>query len=375
MESIKPYFEYETRPRFLGDAEEKVKDAGYSSAQKFDLVQPTIFGLLEDLVPGSDLMERFLKEQENLQSAWFYYPRNKHVVRFAPAFWHRIALVVRNSTLLRDREMKIAWGEIRAALENAVVAVAGCSVGNSAAHAIAGDLRPLHLKIADWKNYNINNANRVRLTYADFGVNKAVVTAEQIHAVDPFMKISVFSEGVHPGNVEDFIDGSAARQEQKASAIIEETDDPDAKIFMREQARRHRVPVVMVTDIGSAIQLDVRRFDVSDSLPLAAAGLSDEELFAKRDEWKKDLASRDKFYDFAWALIGRNYEKAAEFRRIIDKADPPLFAGVPQLGSTAMAAGGIAAEAVARLLLGFRLPERMFINKHTGETLVQGEVL
>lgn len=107
-------------------------------------------------------------------------------------------------------------------------------------------------------------------------------------------------------------------------------------------------------------------------LPLAACGVSDDELFAKRDRWRKDLANREKFWRFAFALIGTNHLRLSEFKNIILKESPPLFAGIPQLGSTAMVAGGVVAEQIARMVLGFPLPERMFLNKQTGEVVIDG---
>lgn len=359
----------------------------FSKEHVFDLALPAMYGLFDDLIPGAELTEQFLEEWECFQKAysspdsniqygiWFYYPLGKHLVRFAPTFWHRLALLTRTSTLLRDSALQKTWQEVRHIFDRAVIAIAGCSVGNNAAHAVAGDLRPLHIKLADQKDFHIPNANRVRLGYGDFGRNKALVTAEQLHAVDPFLRISDFQEGIHSGNIADFVGGNKDLEEPPASVVIEETDDPDIKIFIRKAARSWGVPVIMVSDLGSAVQLDIRRFDKDRTLSLAACGMSDEELYDRRDSWQRDLANRDLFYEFAFALIGKNYRHVEEFRRIIFQEDPPFFASVPQLGSTAMMAGGVAAEAVGRLLLGFPMPERMFINKHTGHTILEGERL
>lgn len=392
---MKNYYQYENYPRILNRKDNvkrlknKVifrpdkshhlpfKELEVSLENVFDLAQPTIDGLFDDLVPGSKLIEEFMAEWEKFQTSessygiWVFYPGKNHLVRFVPLFWHRLALLLRNSTLYRDPEMKMEWQEIRELFEKTVIAIAGCSVGNNVAHAVASDIRPFYMKVADYKEFEMPNANRVRLTYADFYRNKAVVTAEQINSVDPFIKVSVFSEGVHQGNIADFIVGNKSRSEPQASLVVEETDDPDAKILIREEARRRGVPVIMVTDMGSAVQLDVRRFDLDSKLSLAACGVSDEELFSKRDRWQADLADRNKFFEFAFALIGYNHLLVPEFKKIILKEEEVLFGGIPQLGSTAMMAGGVAAEAAVRIVLGFNMPERMFINKYTGEVLIE----
>jgi|SRR3989344_210364 len=378
---------YETCPQIL--AIEEVRDliGRIGRNRIIDLVPATIYGLLDDLVPGSELSNKFSSEferfsliqtesdsEENLSYGnWVYFPRDDKLVRFAEKYWHRIALLVRNSTLIADPEMKMSWFQIRERFDNAVIAVAGCSLGNNVAHAVARDLRPLKMKVADHKDYQLTNANRVHLTYDDLNRNKAIVTAEQLNSLDPFMDVSVFSEGVHEGNIDLFVNGDGG-SESSATVILEETDDPDMKIFIRENARKSGIPVVMVSDVGSAAQVDIRRFDLDRSASLAPL-VSDADLYQKRDEWRRDLANRKKFYEFAFSLIGNHYNLSPEFRQIVLKENLPMFGGVPQLGSTAMMAGGIAGEVTARLLLGFKLPERMFMIKYNGQVVIEGETL
>ena len=391
---IKYYADYGTNPKILGRGDRvKRKDEGatlfpssklkFGSRQIFipeknifDLVTPTYFSLLENLVPGSDLMDKFLRERTKIErGVWVYYPKNNDLVKFAPEYWHRTALVMRNSTLLRDQQMKLSWLEIRKKFESTVISIAGCSVGSNIAYAIAGDIRPKHMKIADYKQYNISNANRARIHYSEFGENKARVVAENIHSNDPFMGISVFDEGINKNNVHDFIMGNKRAKDPPSDVIIEEVDDPDVKILIREIARENRIPVIMGTDIGSVAQIDLSVFHKNENLPLTTCGMSDMDLYQKRDLWKADLASRDKFLDFAFALVGKNYEMSPEFANIVNKSEPDLFAGTPQLGSTAMIVGGLVAEITARLILGFALPERMIFNKITGEGWAEGKIL
>lgn len=378
---------YETGPQILDASGAEILLKKIKPERVIDLILPTFYGLLEDLVPGSELSDRFSLEFERFSSletdirshaginygTWVYFPRAEKLVRFADKYWHRIALLVRNSTLILDPEMKMSWFEVRELFDNTVIAIAGCSLGNNVARAITWDIRSLRMKVADHKDYHLTNANRVHLTYDDLGRNKAVVTAEQLNSIDPFMEISVFSEGVHEGNVDLFINGNGA-EEPKAAVILEETDDPDMKILIRENARRAGVPVVMASDIGSAGQIDIRRFDLDRSLSLAPL-VSDDELYNTRDQWQRDLANRSKFYEFAFTLIGRHYQLTPEFKQIVLKENTPIFGGVPQLGSTAMMAAGMASEITARILLGFKLPERMFVMKYNGQVVVEGKWL
>ena len=403
---ISNYSKYESRPRLLdlqdhntileidqdGNAffrpsvthELQFKEIKIAKKNIYDLLQPTFFGLLEDLVPGSDLSEKFLEEFDVFQKAfdgslynieygqWVYYPAVTHLVRFAPQFWHRLSLLTRNSILIRDPKMELGWAEIRECFDKATIAVAGVSIGNNAIHAVMQDVRPKRIKIADQKNYHMSNANRVRLTYQDFGKNKAVLTSEQIHSIDPFAAISVFKDGIYGNILKDFVCGNSDLAEPASSVIIEEMDDLDMKIAIREEARRQRIPVVMASDLASAVQLDIRRFDKDANLPLAGCGVSDGELYSALNDCKKAAPGKSRFDIFASRLIGINYRKIPEFRRIFLNEEPRIFGGWAQLGSTAMMGGAIIGETVARIILGHKLPERVFINKFTGESVIEG---
>ncbi|MDX1607872.1 MAG: ThiF family adenylyltransferase [Candidatus Spechtbacterales bacterium] len=387
------YLNYPNKPLILGGGDIEVADNGkvYANIEQnkkefsfydgsaLDLIDSDNYGLIEDLIEGSELFNSAMHEFSNYDKfsaygEWVYYPASDKIVRYAPRFWHRLALVLRNSTLYRDSNVCLSWKEIRQLFDNAVIAVAGCSVGNNVARSIVQSLRPKHIKIADVKEYKITNANRVPISYKDIGRNKAQVTAEQIHSIDPFINISVYAEGVGEENIEDLILGNSFIGEPAANIVVDETDDPEIKLMLWQAARKARIPVVMASDLGSAVQVDIRRFDLEPKLSLAC-GISDEELFTKRDAWKANVTDKNSFYEFVFALVGHNYRHVAEFKRIILNQEEPLFGGVPQLGSTAAMAGAMAAESIARIILGDVRPERMFIDKNTGNVIIEGRLL
>ncbi|OGY62820.1 MAG: hypothetical protein A2745_03450 [Candidatus Harrisonbacteria bacterium RIFCSPHIGHO2_01_FULL_44_13] len=377
------YYEYDGMPEILDSKNVSCLDSGdfiangkvIKSSQVYDLFQPTVDGLLQDLIPNTPLADKFAAyiENENPESVWFFYPNDEDLVKFTAPFWHRMALLARNSYLLRDPKGALSWDEIRKIFDNAVIAVAGCSVGNSIIHAMVRDIRPNHFKIADLHKYKLTNANRVFLGYKDFGQNKAVVTAKQIHAIDPFMKISVYAEGVHEKYIHDFLAGNPALDEPRATILVEEVDDPETKIRLRETARQNKIPVVMASDLGSGVQIDIRRFDLDDKLSLAPF-VEDDRLYSALNEWKKDMGSKQKLFEFYYTMIGRRSEtKLPEFSSVAWRKIPLLFGGVAQLGSTVMTAGGLMGETVARLLLGWNLSERRFLVKHTFEVFEEKE--
>jgi molybdopterin/thiamine biosynthesis adenylyltransferase len=366
------------------------------ASHQYDLTQATIFGLNERLTlsargaSGRGLREEFNDEWEKygnllgeatpehpFQYGYYaYYPEQNDLVRFCPPYWHHTVAVTSSSTLLTDKDKKLSWAEVREKLSTTVVAVAGCSVGSSVIHSLVMDMRPNSIKVADKSLYKMENINRVRLGYfemvksraeraseVDLALkNKARVVADQLYAMDPYMNVFVYDEGVTLDNVKEFFDGSD--REPPADIIVEEVDDPRVKLFIREEARKRKLPVVMVTDIGSAVQLDVCRFDKDTNAPLTY-GASDKELYGKMEDVYARPGNRQAFFAFVDALIGTAYRQDELADIILEKSEIPTSTLIPQLGSTVAMAGAVAAEAVARIRLGYDYPPRAIINKHT----------
>lgn len=365
---------------------------------QYDVTQATIFGLNERLTSaatsprfsgGKTLRDEFNEEWDRYASAqeedggraygvYAYYPERNDLVRYCPKRWHRVVAVASNSMLIGDPEGKRSWNDIRNVFNRAVIAVAGCSVGGNIAHAIAMDIRPDHIKVADKSLYKMENINRVRLGYWDVVMpddarktsadlmlrNKADVTAAQLYAIDPFLSVYIYNEGLSERNIARFFDG--AGDEPKTNIVIEEVDDPRMKLLIREEARKRRVPVIMATDAGSAVQLDILRYDLNAGLPLTY-GATDKELYAKMNAVYDNPGDRKTFFAFVDALIGSSYRQG-ELARIIDgKTEIPTSTIIPQLGSTVAVAGGLVAETAARILLGEQYPPRTYFNTHTLE--------
>lgn len=368
---------------------------------QYDVTAATIFGLNERLTSaatsprtsnGMTLRDEFNVEWNRYAQAldedggarsygvYAYYKDRNDLVHYCPKRWHRVAAVASNSMLIADPNGVKSWNEIRAIFDRAVIAVAGCSVGGSIIHAIAMDIRPDHIKIADKSLYKMENMNRVRLGYWDVVAtdearktqadlmlrNKAEVTAAQLYAIDPFLHIHIYNDGLSAGNIARFFDG--ADDEPKTDIVIEEVDDPRIKLLIREEARKRKMPFVMATDVGSAVQLDIMRYDVNPALPLAH-GTSDEELYKKMNAVYDNPGDRKTFFSFVDALIGTAYRQG-ELARIIDgKTEIPTSTIIPQLGSTVAVAGGLVAETIARILLGETYPSRIYFNKRTFQVL------
>jgi molybdopterin/thiamine biosynthesis adenylyltransferase len=341
--------------------------------QVFPRSKETTEGLLEDLTPGTQLAGNFQTEiwplyeksiSENpvlpLFGELFYYPDLDHIVTYLPQKWHHIALVARNSLLIRDTNQSISWADQRRLFENITVGVAGASVGKNIFLRAIDTLRPLKIKIGDPRKYKDTNSQRTDLSYWEIGQNKAIVAAKQVHRNDPYCQIFVYSEGLRSENIDTFLAGS--KDEPKLDFLIEETDDPDIKIKLRQEARKRQIPVFMITDIGSSYQIDFRDFKQQPDLSLAN-NISDEDLIGAQNKWHKDRANRELFFDFAFKIIGDYWKEVPEFHDLVlKKISVPFGGGIPQLGLAAQAGGSHLSLLLAQKILGEEIPGRIFAN-------------
>lgn len=371
-----------------------------STKEQFDLTQATMFGLNDRLTstatsPKLDgdttLRELFNAEWEKYTGAfneetgrseygyYAFYPYTNHLVTYASPYWHKVVSVASSSKLYADKGRELTWKQVRNIFESKTVGVVGCSVGGNIAHSLVMDLRPNNIKIADKSMYKMENINRIRLGYQDvvspvsdtapfeMGLqNKAGVVARQMYSIDPYINIYEYESGILEENIHAWFDGEG--DEPAIDLIVEEVDDPRIKVLLREEARKRGIPLLMATDIGSAVQLDISRYDLDQTLPLSY-GITDVVLHASMEAVYDNPGDRETFFAFVDALIGTDYHQD-ELEEIIEqRSEIPTSTIIPQLGSTTLVAAGFITEAVARIFLGFDYPPRAIINKHTFEVI------
>lgn len=359
---------------------------------RYNLLGATLSGLNDALTraeAGTTLRERFFEEykgytqldedSEREYGVYAYYPKTGHLVRYAPEQWHRLALVTSNSTLFLDQERMKKWEDVRALFDDLVVAIAGASVGSNVFNMVMKDICPRSIKIGDPNFYKVTNANRILgLTYADivcsdaiqsnpllavcgpWGLNnKAIGAAEMMHKINPFVNIWAYYTGVDGDNIDSFIDGN--RVEPATDVVVEETDNPDAKVEIRRKARLFRKYFLMGSDIGSTAQIDKIDFKGDPNHSLSVNATDDEVLACKLDTNLKP--SQKSFQAFVSSLIGPEYLTDGEFGALMTGDLPKTTASMPQLASTASVVAGILADMIARNSLGHTHPSRVRFSK------------
>jgi hypothetical protein len=296
-------------------------------------------------------------------------PREQVLYLVAPEPWHRLALVTSNSKLLVDPAGELSWAQIRERLEGAVIGFAGVSVGGNVLEGWLREARPKRVKVADpdWVELtNFNRGERMTLRHAARSradrfdprnpydvprTSKAAYIAHESSLVDPYTEFFVYDEGISRDNIERFLLGDGAT-EPRLDVLVEEMDDLELKVSVRQAARRHGVDVLMMSDFGHRVHLMWNPFHREPTAPLGL-GAPDEELLALLAATK--AGDRSKLPVFIEALCGEDYA-GDQFKAWLDGVGEQPTGSLPQSGATAMASGAIGGKELALHVLGHPLP-------------------
>lgn len=271
---------------------------------------------------------------------WVFFPWSGALVRLLPPDDFRFLRSVRN-------QYKITADE-QALLATKTVGVVGLSVGLAAAVTLALEGVGGRFRLADFDTLGLSNLNRLRARVCDLGVNKAVLAARQLFEIDPYLEVEIFPQGIREESLAAFF-GDAVRLD----LLVEECDDLWAKVRLREEASRRRVPVVM--DTSDRGMIDVERYDLDPAHP-PFHGLAGE----VRSE---DLAGLSKVEKIPFILRILDVERLS----VGASASLPELGKTletwPQLASSVTLGGALVTDVARRIFLGdFTESGRYFVD-------------
>jgi hypothetical protein len=118
-------------------------------------------------------------------------------------YWERVK---RNLGWLGDTEEEQRERQLK--LKNAVIGVAGCGgIGGATADRLVR-MGVQNLKLADPDKFEASNINRqFAATVGNIGRNKAEAVAEMVYETTEDVNIDVYTEGIEPESVDEFVDG------------------------------------------------------------------------------------------------------------------------------------------------------------------------
>lgn len=184
---------------------------------------------------------------------WVFYPWSRALVHVLPEGEYRELRSSRN-------RYKITRAE-HDKLIRAKIGVVGLSVGLASAITLLMESVGGEYRLADFDQLALSNMNRLRTATHHIGVNKCVIAAREMTEIDPYVKIEIFEKGLNEENVEAFLAGNGP-----LDLVVEECDDLFMKLFVRERAREHAIPLIMETNERG--MLDIERFDLEPDRPL-----------------------------------------------------------------------------------------------------------
>lgn len=292
----------------------------------------------------------YARRSPETAGVWVYYPWKQTAVRMLPPDEFFRVRTARNRNLITEADQR--------RLRDYVVGIAGLSIGNSIATALAlqGFER---LVLADHDTLEVSNLNRLHMPVTSLGENKAIITARQMYELNPYAQVAVVEAGISDANLAQFFDGPP-----RLDVVVEEIDSLAMKWKIRETARARRVPLLMATCMGERVLLDVERYDEQPNRKLFVRDVGDDFLRRvsaplSRTEWMKAATSIVGEDDTLAEVAATN----AEIGRTVTTR--------PLLGSTATVAGTITANAVRGFALGRPLPDgrHRFDYRPTGAAL------
>ncbi len=240
-------------------------------------------------------------------------------------------------TTNRNRD-KITLVEQRALREKRV-GVMGLSVGGEAAVTLAQEHLCGHIVLADFDLLDLSNLNRLQGGFDDLGVGKAVLVARRIARIDPYIDVTVFPDGVTPGNAREFLHG--------LDLLVEECDHLPMKHDIRELARKLRLNVIFAGDERGFVSVEPYR-DHPELPPFHGR-------IERRQPPRESYPDRLSFLKALAEWLG-GWDAISERSRLSLERVGDTLVGYPQLASEARFAAGQVGHVARRLLLGEKLP-------------------
>lgn len=285
---------------------------------------------------------------------WVHFPWLKSVVHYPDQEQHRALRTSRNRPLITEEE--------QAQLYDAKVAVFGLSVGSNVVEKLVSSGIGGTIIMGDPDRISPTNLNRITGGFQDVGKRKLDHMAQKISEADPYIKQVHLPEGFTPAATDTLI-------ENRPSIIFDEVDNLQAKAQMREYAKQHRIPLVMVTDLGDRSLVDVERHDLEDVKPFGGR--------VKQKDYEALLDGtlpEEQRMKMMTRIVGMRHitTRMLESAVQIDKE----ISGLPQLGVTASTGAGLGAIAAREIILGRQLASDRYVlsPKQTMELQPQGTI-
>lgn len=307
-------------------------------SELFEIKNPNHLGEEE---PLSKFLKENLSGEINLMGSWIYFS------------WSGVLLHMINEddfySLRTNRNRDIITVNEQNKLKNFKVGIAGLSVGSNIALTLVHLGVSQDLKISDPDELATSNLNRVASGVLDLGLNKAILTAQKLYEVDPFLNLQIYNKGLTKRSLNDFF-----TKDNKLNLIVDSIDDFEIKVRLRIFAKKERIPVLMLTNLGDSCLVDVERYDIEPKTKIFNGLLGN-----LHTEILKTNMSEENKTKLAAKIVGIEHipNRAIESLLKIGKT----LVGRPQLGSTVSISAGIAGYVIRKIATKERWPSKRLL--------------
>jgi nitroreductase len=273
--------------------------------------------------------------------SWVFYPWNNHLVHLLGETEFGIVRTDRNRNKITRLE--------QAELTKKKIGVIGLSVGQSVSLTMALERTFGEIRLADFDTLDLSNLNRIRTGVHHLGMNKAVITAREIAEIDPYLRVTCFTDGLTQANIDAFFTEGG-----QLDILVEECDSVDIKILARQKAKALGIPVVM--DMSDRGCLDVERFDLEPDRPIMHGWIDHLDLEAA----KRPMSAEEKV-PYMLPITGVETLSPRMKASVIELGQ--TISTWPQLATSVVLGGALAGDAVRRIALDqFHASGRWFVD-------------
>lgn len=286
------------------------------------------------------LKEHYAGKEPWSLGSWVFFPWNGQLVHILAQKDFEDLRTIRNRDLITSSEQNKLFDFESVAF--------GMSVGSAGALALGITGISRRIKLVDGAVISGSNLNRIMTGVASVGESKATVIGRQIYEMNPYSSLEYFDK------VTDKNIGGIFDKPWPVRLAIDEIDDIEMKIRIRIEARKRKVPVVMATELGDTVMLDVERFDTEPNRPLFHDMIPGIEQILNTQ-----LENHREWMKYAVKIIDPK-NMPIKMQQSLLKIGSTIVTH-PQLGSTVMMTGGVLAFAAKAIALGNPLESGRYV--------------
>ena len=138
---------------------------------------------------------------------------------------------------MMTRQLPLVSREEQEKFKNAKIAVIGCGgIGGEAIEMLAR-MGVGELVLVDEDSFDLTNLNRQTLaTFDDLDMDKSEIASSKVSAINPYVKVTSYSEHVGQDNVDKILEG--------CNVVVDALDNIATRVIVSRKARENRIPYI-----------------------------------------------------------------------------------------------------------------------------------